>query len=81
MKKPKRQIKKLVEAKDDWYPCIDGKFVEVYFTPVNGRLSVWGDDDFGMEMPEDGATHKQFEQLCSKPITKARCKKMGMIMA
>jgi len=81
MKKPKRTIHRFVEAKDDWYPCIDEKFVDVTFTPVNGKLNVWGDDDFGMEMPKDGATHEQFEWLCSEPITKARCKQLGMIMA
>lgn len=63
-------------ALDDWFPSLpDGK-VMVTFTESKNWLRVWGDDDFGMEML--GATRKQFEQICSKPITKALCRNMGM---
>lgn len=77
--KPKRFITKLVETPEDWYPPIENKYVKVTFWPHDGRLTVWGDDDFGMEI--DRATRKQFEDLCSSSITKERCKKLGMILA
>ena len=76
--KPKRKIEKLVLALDDWYPSING-YVRVTYTPANGWLRVWGDDDFGMEMLN--ASRQQFDKLCSVPITKDRCKKLGLSLS
>jgi len=48
-------------------------------TNVSGHLSIWGDDDFGME--KDNVTREQFDLLCSKPITQIICRELGMINA
>jgi len=81
MKKEKRKITKMIKTNENWHPSFEGGFLQVNFVPAIGRMSVWGADDFGMEMLENTATYDQFKWICSEPITKTRCKQIGMILA
>jgi len=46
---------KLVSSPDDWYPSIEGKYVEVTIhkdAKASLRVTVFGADDFGLELSD-----------------------------
>lgn len=53
---PGRKLSKNIRTSENWYPA-KGGFVTVFFSklisspgyPMKWRVSVWGDDDFGLE--------------------------------
>jgi len=67
--KPKPTVvclrKELIKVSDDWYPTKDGKVdLSLYRYEDDGRcvLSVWGGDDFGMELA--GLDESRAQKLC-----------------
>ena len=77
---PKEEIKVkskaiYVPALDNWHPNYRGDKVAVTWREDEKRISIWGDDDFGMELLN--ADEEIFKELISQPITQIRCKKMG----
>lgn len=50
--KPKRTLRAKIKALDEWYPSFEDGTVLVCYHIKQERLSVWGDDDFGMEKIE-----------------------------
>lgn len=60
---------KLIQVTDNWYPCISGDKVEVTLHDNESaklqdyvRVSVWGDDDFGMVMDFDGYNRENLDK-------------------
>lgn len=72
----------LKEVDDDWYPNINGKYVEVSLyvdhpSPVP-LVCVWGNDDCGMEYIGEDAEY-MFHRLLEEPIlNQTICKRIGL---
>lgn len=60
-----RRNVKYIKATDDWYPSYRDGMVAIRWYEDTKRISVWGDDDFGMS--KEKATHLEFDQICSLP--------------
>ncbi len=75
--KNKRRFTRLIHASDDWYPSLEGGKVEMRFYPDWERISIWGDDDFGMEKFE--ATEAEFKELSALVVNQAMLKKRGFL--
>lgn len=79
---------KRVKSPDNWHPSFDDGTVEVnlHYYKQEGRkkwrLSVWGDDDFGMEI-DDLDINKAFEifRKIDDGITQKRLKEIGFVLA
>ncbi len=70
----KRKLKAKVKVSDDWYPNFPNSTVQLTYNPKNGHLSLWGDDDFGMEKT---GTREEFEKLKGMTIDKKKAKELG----
>lgn len=73
----KTKIKVYKDTVDDWYPNFENNLVSVSIHPDNSygnewRLSVWGDDDFGLEKlyKTEDAVLTEFMQIISKETIK-----------
>lgn len=77
--KNKKKNQCLVTVSDDWYPCIDGDKVMMYWHPDINRIGVWGDDDFGME--KLNTSEAEFKLLKNEVLSKDILKKCGFIQA
>ncbi len=89
----KKKHSALVETSDDFYPNFDGPkgyvYVELTFHPKEKKpkfyeksysfISVWGDDDFGME--KENGTEEEFNELRQIIITKEDLKKRGFVLS
>lgn len=76
--KRKRQNTALVKVSDDWCPNLPDDYVEMFYCPKAQHISIWGDDDFGME--KCGATEKEFKKLKNMVLSQDICKKMGFVL-
>ena len=69
----KSKLSQLVRTSDNWYPCIDTDKVSVtlHYGKENG-ISVWGDDDFGMELSLPNYTRTDalflYRSIVKKPV-------------
>lgn len=68
-----------VKVSDEWYPNFKDNTVCVSWHWKEGRISVWGDDDFGME--KEGCTKEEFLKMKTMVLNKELCKKMGFVYA
>jgi len=71
----KTPLRAMVVSSDDWYPSFpDGK-VEMTFYPDDNYMSIWGDDDFGMEHLD--LRRSDFYRLSKMVINQEMLKKLG----
>jgi hypothetical protein len=77
---PKTKHTRYVTASDDWHPSYrDGK-VAITWHNDDRRISVWGDDDFGMEKTD--TCRMEFDAIvASEPISQEMLRKRGFIFA
>jgi len=73
-KQKKTRNVRYIHALDCWYGNYRDNKVSVS-RYGNGMVAVSGDDDFAMY--KEFMTKDEFEDLCSHPISKERCKKLG----
>ena len=56
----RKREERMVKVTDDWYPCYDGGLVKLsilqnFFKEYYCIISVWGADDYGLEMQYSSA--------------------------
>ena len=79
---------KRVYNPDCWYPSFEDGTVEVYIHANRRkgtnrwRVSVWGDDDFGMEKGEMSCDEafREFRKICDG-VTKTTLRSRGFVQA
>jgi hypothetical protein len=77
---PKRKNTKYIAASDDWHPSFRGGVVAITWHNDDNRISVWGDDDFGME--KLNTTRMEYDMLISNaPISQPMLRKIGFCIA
>lgn len=75
-----KKYSKYLKALEDWCPSFpDGKVLVSWHQKEN-RISIWGDDDFGME--KFSATKKEYDNLDKQqPISIKYLKENGFVNA
>jgi len=71
----KKPLRAKVLASDDWYPSLPGGLVDMTFYPDDKHITIWGDDDFGMEKIH--CKRSEFEKLSTTIINQKMLYKMG----
>jgi hypothetical protein len=76
-RKKQGRITQYVNSPDDWHPNYGKNFnlVAVTWHPLKKSITVFGADDFGMEL--QSTTYEFFKEFCCNLVTINRCKELG----
>ena len=75
---PKCNRTKYITASDDWHPSYRDNKVAITWHNDDKTISVWGDDDFGMQKTD--TTRMEFDAIiASQPISQQMLKNRGFV--